>query len=56
MTPKLGPPFSPGWFHFTRTRPVAFSFNEGGRGFTLSVYRNPYGLRIYLAGLVWEWG
>jgi hypothetical protein len=56
MAPKLGPPFAPGLFHFTRRRPVAFVFNEGGRGFTLSIYRQPRGLRIYFAGRVWEWG
>jgi hypothetical protein len=49
------PPFSPGWFHVTRRGAVAFVFNEAGRGFTLSVYRRPLGLRVYLAGRVWEW-
>jgi hypothetical protein len=34
---------------------ILFVFNEGGRGFTLSLYRRPWGLRIYLAGHVWEW-
>ena len=52
---RLGPPFTPGLLHFSRGN-VALSFNEGGRGFTLSLYRCPRGLRIYIAGRVWEWG
>jgi hypothetical protein len=35
---------------------IAFVFNEGGRGLTVSIYRRPYGLRIYLAGYVRIWG
>ena len=29
---------------------IALVINEGGRGFTLTVFRKPLGLRIYLAG------
>ncbi len=36
---------------------VAFVINEAGRGFTLSVYRRPFAVRVYLAGRVfWLWG
>jgi hypothetical protein len=55
MAPIAKTPFTPGWFHFAPTKNVAFVFNEGGRGLTLSVYRNPFGLRVYLAGHVWQW-
>jgi hypothetical protein len=36
---------------------AAFVFNEGGRGFTLSIYRYPCTarLRVYVAGHVWVW-
>jgi hypothetical protein len=45
-----------GRFAFSSSGSVPFVFNEGGRGFTLSIYRRPFGLRIYLAGRVWDWG
>jgi len=36
---------------------VAYVFNEAGRGFTLSVYRRPFAVRVYLAGRVFYlWG
>jgi len=34
---------------------VACVLNEGGRGFTLSIYRRPFGVRVYLAGRAWAW-
>jgi hypothetical protein len=43
-------------FQFMPRADIAFVFNEGGRGFTLSLYRHPLGLRIYLAGFVRYWG
>lgn len=42
-------------FQFASYGLVPFVFNEGGRGFTLSIYRRPLGVRVYLAGRVWEW-
>ena len=37
-------------------RSVPIAINEGGRGFTLSVYRDG-AVRVYLAGRVfWLWG
>lgn len=33
---------------------VAFVFNEGGRGVTFSVYREPFAWRLYVAGRVWR--
>jgi hypothetical protein len=39
-----------------RSGDVLFVFNEGGRGFTLSVYRRPFAARVYLAGRAWAWG
>jgi hypothetical protein len=37
-------------------RSVPIAINEGGRGFTLSVYRDG-AIRVYLAGHVfWPWG
>ena len=41
-------------FQFMPRAGVAFVFNEGGRGFTLSIYRRPLAIRIWLAGRVWE--
>ena len=36
---------------------VAWVFNEAGRGFTLSIYRHPFAIRVYLAGRVFMlWG
>jgi hypothetical protein len=35
---------------------LPFVFNEGGRGFTLSVYRKPFCVRVYLAGRAWSFG
>jgi len=54
--PALGPVFATPLFAFSRTSSVAFVFNEGGRGLTVSVYRRPFALRIYLAGYVRVWG
>ncbi|MES1994440.1 MAG: hypothetical protein V4457_12825 [Pseudomonadota bacterium] len=31
-----------------------FVINEGGRGFTFTLYFKPFSVRIYLAGWVWN--
>ena len=54
--PPLPPFFSRPLFSYSPTSHVAFVVNEGGRGFTLSVYRRPFAVRVYLAGHVWMWG
>jgi len=41
-------------FQFLPREWLWFVFNEGGRGFTLSIYRGPFGVRVYLAGSVWD--
>ena len=41
-------------FQFWPRDAVVFVFNEGGRGFTLSIYRRPFGIRVYLAGHAWS--
>ncbi len=54
--PYFGPPFTSPLFCFSRTSAVAFVFNEGGRGLTVSIYRRPSACRVYLAGRVfWPW-
>jgi hypothetical protein len=42
-------------FQFMPRAGILFVLNEGGRGFTLSLYSRPLGLRVYLAGRVWAW-
>ena len=54
--PHPGPFFRHPLFCYSPTSQVAFVFNEGGRGFTLSVYRGPFAVRVYLAGHSWMWG
>ena len=41
------------WLQAYRQGAVVFSINEGGRGLTFTVYREPCGWRLYLAGRVW---
>lgn len=47
-------------FHNSAGKPLVanlpnfFVINEAGRGFTLTVYKKPFGVRIYIAGRVWN--
>jgi hypothetical protein len=55
-SPPPPPPFfTRPLFSYHPVSHVAFVFNEGGRGFTLSIYRRPFAARVYLAGRVWLW-